>query len=68
MNELRDKDLLKSPCGECPYRYICGGCRARAYAYFGDCLAADPGCLRGELVKIGKREEAEIKVEVKQIA
>lgn len=50
MRELRDKDLLKPPCGECPYRYICGGCRARAYSYFGDYLAADPGCLRGMLV------------------
>ncbi len=29
----------------CPkYRYICGGCRARAYAY-GDILGGDPGCL-----------------------
>jgi len=44
------KELLKKPCGECPYRYVCGGCRARAYGYFNDLLAADPGCLRGETV------------------
>ncbi len=50
MNDLRDKNLLKPPCGTCPYRYICGGCRARAYAYFDDYLAPDPGCLRATIV------------------
>ena len=30
---------------KCPrYQYICGGCRARAYAY-GDILGPDPGCI-----------------------
>jgi MoaA/NifB/PqqE/SkfB family radical SAM enzyme len=30
---------------KCPkYRYICGGCRARAFAY-GDLFGDDPGCL-----------------------
>ncbi len=43
--QLRDRDLLKGFCGKCPYRYICGGCRARAYAYFRDPLAPDPGCI-----------------------
>lgn len=51
MRRLRDKDLLKQPCGGCQYKYVCGGCRARAYAYFNDFLAADPGCLRGSIVK-----------------
>ena len=56
INDLKDKDLLKQPCGSCEFRYICGGCRARAYAYFGDYLAADPGCLKG---KLSRREEIE---------
>jgi len=43
--ELRDKDLIES-CGSCEYRYYCGGCRARAYNYFGDYLKPDPGCIR----------------------
>ncbi len=43
--DLRDRDKLKPHCGECEYRYICGGCRARAYGYFGDYLAPDPGCV-----------------------
>jgi len=41
---FRDKDLLKENCGKCDYRYVCGGCRARAIAYFNDILAPDPGC------------------------
>ena len=49
INDLKDKDLLKEPCGSCEYRYVCGGCRARAYAYFGDYLASDPGCLKGKI-------------------
>lgn len=45
--QLRDKDLLASHCGVCESRYICGGCRARAYTYNdGDYLGPDPGCLK----------------------
>lgn len=44
LQDLRNKDLLKG-CNTCPYRYYCGGCRARAYAYTGDYLAPDPGCI-----------------------
>jgi len=43
---LRDRDRLKGRCGSCEYRYICGGCRRRAYALTGDLLAEDPGCWR----------------------
>jgi len=43
--EIRDKDKLKENCGTCQYRYTCGGCRARAYNYFKDILAPDPGCV-----------------------
>ena len=42
--KLRDRDVLKG-CGTCEYRYICGGCRARAYGYYGDVQAPDPGCI-----------------------
>jgi len=45
---LRDKDKLALNCGECRYRYTCGGCRARAYNYFRDIHAPDPGCLRNK--------------------
>ena len=30
--------------GECEYRGLCGGCRARAFAATGDMLAEDPSC------------------------
>ena len=31
-------------CGVCEYRTLCGGSRARAFAYTGDPLASDPFC------------------------
>lgn len=43
--DLRNKDKLDGHCGDCEYRYHCGGCRARAYGYYGDPLAPDPGCI-----------------------
>ena len=33
---LRDPNSLKGKCGECEYRTICGGCRARAYGLSSD--------------------------------
>ncbi len=48
LNQLRNKEILKSHCGECDSRNICGGCRARAYNYFGDILAPDPGCINNQ--------------------
>ena len=42
---LRDKDSLQDPCGSCEFRYVCGGCRARAFGYLGDPRAPDPGCI-----------------------
>ncbi len=44
-NILRDRDNLKGFCKKCPYRNVCGGCRARAYAYYNDPTAPDPGCI-----------------------
>ncbi len=48
LNALRDRSKLKGHCGVCKYRNVCGGCRARAYAYFGDILAPDPGCINNK--------------------
>ena len=45
--ELRNKDILEG-CGSCRYRYYCGGCRARAYSYFGNYLKPDPGCINNK--------------------
>ena len=45
LNQLRDRSKLKENCGKCMYKFVCGGCRARAYAYFNDFDAPDPGCI-----------------------
>lgn len=42
--DLRDPALLRGKCGYCPFRDVCGGSRARAYAVSGDYLASDPAC------------------------
>ncbi|MEN6442714.1 MAG: radical SAM protein [Methanoregula sp.] len=50
LNKLRDRDLLTGNCGSCTNKYICGGCRARAWAYFHDLTKPDPGCIRNTAV------------------
>ena len=44
MRSLRDTEGLGGKCGDCEYRYVCGGSRARAHATTGDAMAADPAC------------------------
>jgi len=41
---LRDVTQLTGKCGVCPFAAICGGSRARAYAWTGDSMASDPLC------------------------
>jgi AdoMet-dependent heme synthase len=41
---LHNPSMFKGKCGECEYRTLCGGSRARAFAYTGDPLASDPFC------------------------
>lgn len=48
LNKLRDRSKLKEHCGVCDFRNVCGGCRARAYAYFNDIHAPDPGCINNK--------------------
>lgn len=45
LRDLRDPGRLKGKCGRCRYRFVCGGCRARALALKGDYLAEEPYCL-----------------------
>lgn len=44
-NHLRDLSNLKGKCGECEYKRVCGGCRARAYEASKDYLEAEPYCI-----------------------
>jgi radical SAM protein with 4Fe4S-binding SPASM domain len=43
LRDLRDP-ALGGRCGACEFSKICGGCRCRAYASYGDYLAEDPAC------------------------
>jgi radical SAM protein with 4Fe4S-binding SPASM domain len=45
LKHLRNRDHLSGHCGSCRNKYICGGCRARAWAYYRDLDAPDPGCI-----------------------
>jgi len=47
--KLRDRNAFQEPCGKCQYRFVCGGCRARAYAYTGCITGPDPGCINFKL-------------------
>ena len=42
-NDLRG-GRLGGRCGVCEFSKVCGGCRCRAYATYGDYLAEDPAC------------------------
>src|SRR5256886_10406320 len=42
-HDLREPQL-GGRCGACEFSKICGGCRCRAYATYGDYLAEDPAC------------------------
>ena len=41
---LHTPSQFKGKCGQCEYRALCGGSRARAFAYTGDPLESDPFC------------------------
>ncbi len=42
--QLRDPSLLKGKCGACPFKWVCGGSRARSHAVHGDMMQSDPAC------------------------
>jgi radical SAM protein with 4Fe4S-binding SPASM domain len=42
--QLRDAEQLKGRCGRCEFKTLCGGCRCRAEAAFGDYMQEDPSC------------------------
>jgi radical SAM protein with 4Fe4S-binding SPASM domain len=45
IKRLADRTNLKGKCGDCEFKSICGGCRARAYVYSKDSLNQDPACV-----------------------
>lgn len=42
---LRNPNEYKGKCGQCEYRYVCGGSRSRAFAMTGDYLESEPFCV-----------------------
>lgn len=42
--DLRDFKSYKGKCGSCEFINVCGGCRARADAVYGDYMAEEPFC------------------------
>ncbi|HEY3320684.1 MAG TPA: radical SAM protein [Planctomycetota bacterium] len=42
--QFRDPELLEGKCGDCGFRVVCAGCRARALGVYGNSLAEDPYC------------------------
>jgi AdoMet-dependent heme synthase len=42
---LREADNLEGKCGECEFREVCGGSRARSYAMTGNMFAEEPCCV-----------------------
>ena len=42
---LNDRDRRLHHCEVCAFKNYCGGCRARADAYYGQLHAGDPGCV-----------------------
>jgi radical SAM protein with 4Fe4S-binding SPASM domain len=44
MQALRLECLLEGKCGLCPFRTVCGGSRARAFAATANLFAEDPAC------------------------
>ncbi|MEK6678898.1 MAG: heme biosynthesis protein, partial [Nitrospirota bacterium] len=57
---------LTGRCGDCEYEYICGGCRARAYAAKNDIMAEDPWC-KYEPGKIGYKIKPQKKEDTEEI-
>jgi radical SAM protein with 4Fe4S-binding SPASM domain len=54
---LRDPQYLAGKCGECSFKQICGGSRARAYAMNADMFREDPACIYRPLSPVAVRTD-----------
>ena len=43
LHDLRQRNL-HGACGECAFKFLCGGCRASSYIQYKDLFAVDPMC------------------------
>ena len=60
LNKIRNRQYFKEKCVSCKYRSICGGCRARAYAYHGNLTQSDPGCILNSEIQIKNKVKTKI--------
>lgn len=70
---LCDRQRRTGHCEVCEFKNYCGGCRARADAYFGRLNASDPGCILNEkhwesLVAQGLAQQREVDNALSEIA
>jgi radical SAM protein with 4Fe4S-binding SPASM domain len=55
---LRDPRYLAGKCGECSFKQVCGGSRARAYAINADMFREDPSCIYRPLSSVAVRNDS----------
>jgi len=55
---LRDPRYLAGKCGECSFKQICGGSRARAYAINADMFREDPACIYRPISPVAVRTDS----------
>jgi len=55
---LRDPRYLAGKCGECSFKQVCGGSRARAYAINADMFREDPACIYRPLSPVAIRTDS----------
>ncbi|MFP3945292.1 MAG: radical SAM protein [Archaeoglobaceae archaeon] len=67
LEKARKREEYAEKCSSCSSRSICGGCRARAYAYYGDVAETDPGCILNKKKWEELREKIVAHVHTKQI-
>ncbi|NJE48489.1 TIGR04053 family radical SAM/SPASM domain-containing protein [Thermococcus sp. 9N3] len=65
MKKLRSAEF-EGRCGKCEFREICGGSRARAYAYSLNPLAEDPACPYepGSYLRLAKKFNLHLPIEI----
>jgi AdoMet-dependent heme synthase len=61
---LHSPDQFHGKCGKCEFNHICGGSRARAFAYTGDEMGSDPFCpyLPGKARALGQPQYTNLTV------
>jgi len=55
---LRDAGNLTGKCGDCGFKQVCGGSRARAYTMNADMFREDPACIYRPLAPVGVRRSS----------